>query len=265
MQRSRLAMFAGLACLAFCSFSGPRSRGGDDAPAQPGNEAREAIVRAARGYQLYLGPERRALEMQPEPVLRWPNAVRGTPEGATFVWTLDGRPEAIACIWQNGSLSNAFHSLADGKLIAQYGGRTVWHSEKPGLDLQQVPNSPPPADTAVKRLGQMKELARRFTCRLTEAKGEELRLMPRPLYRYKTDRPELFDGALFAFAQGTDPEVVLVLEARRGTDKSQWDYALTRRSMSALEAKLDGESVWSVPVSIGAADQPWFHGSVTGQ
>src|SRR5579863_6525238 len=194
MQRSRVATWAGLMCLVFCLSSVPRSQGDDDAPAQAASEARDAIVRAARGYQLSLGHEQRPLEMQPEPVLRWPNAVRGTPEGATFVWTLDGRPEAIACIWQNGSLSNAFHSLGDGKVIAQYGGRTVWHSEKPGLELKQVPKSPPPADSAIKRLSQMKDVARRFTCRLTEAKGEELRLLPRPLYRYKTDRPELFDG-----------------------------------------------------------------------
>jgi hypothetical protein len=32
--------------------------------------------------------------------------------------------------------------------------------------------------------------------------------------------------------------------------------------MLALEADLDGKRLWSVPQSIGAPDQPWFHGVV---
>ena len=233
----------------------------DEVQPPKGAEPEDSIVKAARGYKLFLGPERRPVEIQSEPVLRWPNAVRGTPDGATFIWVLDGRPEAIACIWRHGTLSNAFQSLSSTKLIAQYGGQTVWHPEQPGITFKEFPKAPLPADSAVKRLVQMKELARRFSCRLVDGK-EELRLMPRPLYRYKTDRPELFDGGLFTFAQGTDPEVILVLEAQRKNDESQWKYALTRRSMHPLEAKLDGESVWSVPLSIGAPDQPWFQGDV---
>jgi len=261
MSRRRRKRVSVLVCIAL-SFSGvPHARGEDKDRASADDESRDAIVRAARGYKLFLGPDRRPLEMQPEPVLRWPNAVRGTKEGATFVWTLDGRPEAIACIWEHGVLSNAFQSLASEKLVAQYGGQTVWHPDKPGLSLKAFETAPQPADSATKRLSQMKELARRFSCRLAAEKGEELRLMPRPLYRYKTDRPELFDGALFAYAQGTDPEVVLVLEARRSEKGSEWKYDLTRRSMIALEARLDGKPVWSVPISLGAADQPWFHGT----
>ncbi len=87
--------------------------------------------------------------------------------------------------------------------------------------------------------------------------------MPSPLFRYKTDRRDLVDGAVFAFVQGTDPEVVLVLEARRADAKVQWQYALTRRSMLALEAKLDGETIWSVKHGAGAPDEPWFQGGIT--
>src|SRR5579859_7664172 len=65
----------------------------DEPAAKAGDDAREVIVRAAAEYELFLGPDRRKLEMQKEPVLRWPNPTRETPEGATFVWTRDGRPE----------------------------------------------------------------------------------------------------------------------------------------------------------------------------
>jgi hypothetical protein len=108
----------------------------------------------------------------------------------------------------------------------------------------------------------MKDLARRFKCRLTELdrKFEELRFLPRPLYRYKTERKDLIDGALFAFVQGTDPEVILVLEAARRDGKSEWHYVLTRRTGMAVEADLDDKTIWSVPVSNGASDAAWFIG-----
>jgi hypothetical protein len=234
-------------------------------PVKPAGDDLREILGAAERYELFLGPDRRRLQFQREPVLRWPNPTRETPEGATFVWTLDGRPEAIACIWKHGVLSLAFHSLSTSKLIAQDGQQAVWHPKTAGITLESFADAPQPADSATKRLSQMKDLARRFHCRLAgdRANNEELRFLPRPLYRYKTDRKDLVDGALFAFVQGTDPEVILSLEAsRREGQPPEWHYALTRRSMLALEADFDGKPVWSVTQSIGSPDDPWFHGVV---
>jgi hypothetical protein len=234
-------------------------------PAKTSEDDLREILGAAERYELFLGPDRRRLQFQREPVLRWPNPTRETPEGATFVWTLDGRPEAIACIWKHQVLSLAFHSLSTSKLTAQDGDQTVWRPETSGISLESFADAPQPANSATKRLSQMKDLARRFHCRLAgdRANNEELRLLPSPLYRYKTDRKDLFDGALFAYVQGTDPEVILILEARRREGQPpDWQYSITRRSMLALEADFDGKRVWSVPQSIGAMDQPWFHGIV---
>lgn len=235
----------------------------EDAAKSAGDNLRE-IRGAAERYELFLGSDRRRLKFQREPVLTWPNPTRETPEGGTFIWTLDGRPEAIACIWKHGILSLAFHSLSTGKLTAQDGAETVWHCESPGISLATLADAPQPAESATRRLVQMKDLARRFQCRLADGdSSEELRLLPTPLYRYKTDREDLLDGGLFAFVQGTDPEVILILEARRREGKAaDWQYALTRRSMLGLEADLDGKLVWSVPRSVGAPSEPWFHGVV---
>ncbi|HEY3968402.1 MAG TPA: hypothetical protein VGM05_27890 [Planctomycetaceae bacterium] len=238
---------------------------GDEPPRETGNESREKLDRFVKGYQLFHGADRVPLEMQAEPVLRWPNSTRDTQEGATFVWTRNGRPEAIACVWENGGLwAHAFHSLSDSRLVARHKTQTFWQTEKPGLEFNRFPDAPEPADSAVQRLAQMKDLARRFKCRLADVnrKSEELRLLPRPLYRYKTERKDLGDGALFAFVQGTDPEVVLVLEAARHDGKSEWRYALTRRTGYAVEADLDGKPNWSVPGSNGGTGAPWFVGTL---
>jgi hypothetical protein len=236
---------------------------GDEPPAEAEDASRKTLERIVKGYELFLGAKGVPLEMESEPVLRWPNSTRDTHEGATFVWTLDGRPEAVACVWENGGFwAHAFHSLSESKLVAKYNRSTIWQTDKPGLEFTRFPEAPEPADSAAKRLVQMKELARRFRCALTEAakKSEELRFLPHPLYRYKTERKDLIDGGLFAYVQGTDPEVLLVLEAAVRDGKSEWRYVLTRRTGMAVEADLDGKSIWSVPVSNGASNAAWFVG-----
>jgi hypothetical protein len=238
--------------------------GAEDKPAKAEPDpSRETLDRIVKGFELFLGADAKPLEMQAEPVLRWPNSTRDTHEGATFVWSREGRPEAIACVWENGGFwAYAFHSLSDKKLVGRHNGQTFWQTEKPGIEFTTFPDAPEPADSAVKRLAQMKDLARRFKCRLSDIdrKTEELRFLPRPIVRYQTDRKDLIDGALFAWVQGTDPEVVLVLEAARRDGKSEWRYALTRRTGYAVEADLDGKPHWSVPGSGGASNASWVIG-----
>ncbi len=50
---------------------------------------------------------------------------------------------------------------------------------------------------------------------------------------------------MFAFAMGTDPEVILLLEAVERDDKVVWQYALARATGYAAEASLDDKVVWS--------------------
>lgn len=58
----------------------------------------------------------------------------------------------------------------------------------------------------------MRDLARRFHCRLVEQEKEDLRVLTQLLYVWDRNGYKLPDLALFAFVQGTDPEVILLLE-----------------------------------------------------
>jgi hypothetical protein len=94
-------------------------------------------------------------------------------------------------------------------------------------------------------------LANQFTATTTTEEGvtHDLRLLTKPIYRDSSaDAGALSDGALFVFVLGTDPEVVLRIEARpdkRG--EAQWHYALARMSYRALSAAHHGRAVWSAP------------------
>jgi hypothetical protein len=75
-------------------------------------------------------------------------------------------------------------------------------------------------------------------------------LLTQPLYRYegldpgKLDRGVL-DGAIFSFAVGTDPEVLLVLEARQLKDGARWEFAIARFHYVEMKAKYKDREVFS--------------------
>ncbi len=70
--------------------------------------------------------------------------------------------------------------------------------------------------------------------------------MSQPIYRYP-DTADLLDGALFAFAHSTDPSVLMLFEARRGTSGHRWHYAIARMSSYALEVRRKDQHVWKAP------------------
>jgi hypothetical protein len=95
----------------------------------------------------------------------------------------------------------------------------------------------------------MRSLAREFTAHSVDFQKErwELRLLTQPLYRYEKPSGETVDGSLFAFvtSAGTDPEIVLVLEARTVNDDTAWHYRALRFSDSNLYVRHNGKDVWS--------------------
>ena len=196
--------------------------------------------------------------MKPQPVLRWLNPTRGQKGEPTLVlWTDAGRPAALASVYPWGTiLTYECVSLARGEgLIAKEGGLTVWAPSVPGVTFHDIPDSPTPAGTAAARLLQAKALAERFKAAIVTADGdresrEELRLLPKPIYRYELDlakaaHPDLIDGAVFAFVQGTDPEAVLLVEAVRQGGGIGWQYAFGRATGYDVEARLGSMVIWS--------------------
>ena len=97
----------------------------------------------------------------------------------------------------------------------------------------------------------MRALTNEFTARSEDKKGQrwELRLLPQPLYRYQSTDPEVLDGAVFSFvtSAGTDPEILLIIEARRKPEAAghSWQYALARFSDVNLWVRHKGVEVFT--------------------
>lgn len=209
--------------------------------------------------------DRRELRMVPEPLLRWTNDVSGLQDGTLFLWTeKSGRPAAAAQVFLTADniWLHEFQSLYEGPFTAQRDDKPVWEPSRAGLSFKKLEGAPAPGSTAVKRLAQMRTLAGRFTAN-DEFEGKsrwELRMLAKPLLRYADEKAELLDGAMFVLAHGTDPEVFIVLEARKVDGVYAWHYALAPMTGYALKAQLDGKEIWEVQWRKGPfkASEPFF-------
>src|SRR5207253_1997636 len=126
---------------------------------------------------------------------------------------------------------------------------------------KELPDAAPPAATPTARLVQLRRLAQEFGGHSIDRDGKrwELRLLPAPLYRYPAAKTGVIDGALFALmsSAGTDPEVLLLIEAREEKDKVRWEYACGRFSDWELRVQRKEKEVYaSIP---DEKTNPFFH------
>jgi hypothetical protein len=202
------------------------------------------------------GDRERGLVLEAKPVLRWTNPGVGRVYGDVYIWTRNGRPEAVMSFykaWQpKYDFTSEMHSLSLTEISAERDGVLLWQPHKAGITLNAVPEAAKPAESPTRRLQQMRELAGRFSARLVdkrinlEGERQELRLLTQPLYRYRSTDPELLDGALFGIVMGTDPEVFLLLEARQSGDARTWQYGLARMNIDPIAVSYMDKEVWRV-------------------
>lgn len=200
--------------------------------------------------------------LHPQPVLRWSNPVAGIRDGLVVMWTDGARPVALAQVFptKDNLWIHEFQSLAPGPFVMRDGPRVVWEPRQAGETFHALADVPPPADSAAKRLMQMRTIARAFTAfddfRIlpsdTKTTRYELRLMANPVYRYEIPSSRVLDGAVFPFVLGTDPEVFVVVEAREKSDGSRvWEYLIAPLTCWGLEVKHKDKTVWTMEERYG--------------
>ncbi len=232
----------------------------------------------AAQYEIFPGGDRgSALTLQTTPIFRWASPTIGNEfNGVIFVWTHDGRPEVVGSIWSHHreqrpgkrTLCHTFHSLSLGPLQAERNGEPWWSPTQGGIDPRPVPGAPVPAESARLRLTQMRSLAHEFTVTqlmdAAETVEEELRLLPQPIYRYEAAAEGSRDGAIFAFLNNWDPEVLLVVESRETPDGPRWHYAPVRFCYLSARVKHKDREVWSYQKGGPMTDRKHYYLSIHG-
>jgi hypothetical protein len=219
-------------------------------------KALELCRKGAKEYRLCLeDAQRTELELKSDPVLRWSNPAVGSIHSGIFIWTHEGRPAAVASVfkWFHPRMEMAFevHSLSTTRLVGMLGTKEVWKSSRPGVEYKSIPGAAVPAGSAAARLVQMRTMSSDFVVEKTDRDDDSkqrMRLLTQPVYRYSSKSVQVTDGAMFAFVQGTDPEVLLLLEAQELQSGPVWKFALARMNSTAFNVTYKDEQAWAVEV-----------------
>lgn len=227
----------------------------DEAPATIKERLQALHLQEAKQWRMLVGPGRReAAELEATPIYEWTNPTRdGGQTGEVYVWVERGRPVVVGSLfsypWEGRRrICEEFHSLSEDLSPQRASGEEQWRPQAP-VTLFRLPDAAAPDASAPRRLSQMRRLAREFAAHSVDRREErwQLRLLTQPLFRYQPDAGDVVDGALFAFVTtaGTDPEIMLALEARREGERLAWRYRLLRFSDSSLYVERGGKQVWT--------------------
>jgi hypothetical protein len=221
-----------------------------------------------------------ALTFSAKPLLRYSDPTRGIKEAASketattvlldaSVWRLgtQGRPTALVTIEiyqapdKSRLLSFEFLSLSETKYSLKHKTQRIrWQPAGSGLKMVDLPDAPRPASTAAARLTQMRQQVRRFAAReRLNDESIECRLLTQPIDRYQSEAEKIVDGSIFAFANGTNPEVGILFE----TDGERWRYGILRLSSAEMSITLDGRQVGGYDKfdARGRTDGPYHNGA----
>lgn len=206
----------------------------------------------------FVSPANRPFEQHPEPILRWSNPTAGSVFGDVYVWTDRGRPAVIAGAyrWFSPDWGDTLElcSVAMEPVTGTRGGKEFWRPEKPGIQIQTLMDLDPPGKVAGVRLTQMRRIVEDFVAELTDTRGSDgverrLRPLSRPIFRYPaaTAQSTYVDGAMFAFVEGTDPEILLLIEAVEIEDRPVWQFGIARMNRDELRVTYRNNVVWTAP------------------
>jgi hypothetical protein len=206
---------------------------------------------AAQHILTSAGDRKQQFKFHESAVIRFSNPVAGSKDGAVYVWTDNGRPQAAVKLytWDNVHYTQEWLSLSESAFTAQRSGREIWNPSEPGIAFRELPDAAKPAETAAERLRQMKTLSAKFSSTYTakhlDAKPFELRLLTQPLFRYETTDDSRADGAMFTFVQSTAPIGLLLIESRKTKEGYGWHYAFASMVTGPVTARYSEKEVFS--------------------
>ncbi|RCS40581.1 hypothetical protein DTL42_24735 [Bremerella cremea] len=252
-----------LFCVLLFSVTGYTQAWCQDAPSSPSAKETKSPTSTVFGDLVEIGSEiqitpegGKPLEFDKQPLVIWSNPTRpAAPHGCIFIWNAAGRPQAVGSVFtfvirNEVRLKHQLHSLSSEPLEATFREQTVWKPTQPGVTWINLPAEISPHDNPRLRLTQMRGIARQYQARLEKPDGSktQLELKPTPLYRYQSQNAKVVDGAIFSFANGTDPDVLMLLEAYEDdTQKVRWRYAFARFHYWRLVVENnEGAVVWEV-------------------
>ena len=220
------------------------------------NEMRSLMMRTR--VELAGGNEANSVEpvvaqLVDQPLIRFVDEEHKTGDSTFWIWTHDGRPVAAQKLEVNrktgGNWTYCFASLSEQRIQVTWPNVGENYLTEQGIAFEPISEAPAPRSLKTLRAQQMRALARQFSAYESQGaqhkKLRDLRLMARPIYEFEAADAGVVQGAIFAFASGTNPSVLLMIELREADDGSQtWVSAPIRMTSSGVVLQRTEEVVF---------------------
>jgi hypothetical protein len=215
---------------------------------------KRSLQRLAQRFEVSVAEDdsQTPLQMERTPAMFYIDPTREGADSGLWIWLRDHRPAAVlsVSIWPPDTPARRRFEAAS---LVNEPVTVALADDRRTLDEQttthrRLPTDLKPSLNPRLRLAQFKRLAKRFEATEDEVRGgpTKLRLLPVPIYQHV---PEVSPSraVVFAFAHGTNPEVILALEANESDSLGGWKYSLAAMAFARLTVSLDGEQVWTQP------------------
>lgn len=260
-------------CLALMLAAVPVMVYGQEADKPTTDNDGESILAKAKDhmgrFEMRMARGEEEIKLYPRPVLTYGDSARANKNGTLWAFGVSGRPLAILELYQGiGADTRWVHAVSltgRSTITMKTPLAAAWTPAAIQIEPAAFDDAPAPLDREQRRISQLKELARRFTAHEfwdPENSRFELRLLAQPVHRYKDPQAGIHDGAVFILAHGTNPEVILLIEAiGPKPEAARWHYSLARLGSAELHVELDGKEVWKqgrTPGVVGLATDPYW-------
>ena len=208
------------------------------------------LVDRLNTYRIHRDNDNRLAELKRSPLMRWFNPISGA-RGGVFLWTIDNVPVVIMKCHVNDRKKHCVESgvmVANGSRMTR-NQQTLWNPARSALVEFEVDDLPP-SESTVRRLIQMRRIAASINVKDDWGESEEpykLRPLTSPIYRYSSPTGGVVDGAIFAYAQGSNPEAIVIIESVQRNDKLLWRCGFARLTGYRLTAHREGMVIYDVP------------------
>lgn len=212
--------------------------------AQDEESEKEASLQVMKGIlekttlEILADDETRKAKLVGNPVFRYSDLPRNIHDSTLWIWRdgNGGRPVALQKIEDNNHTrwTYCFASMCEDRVRVIWPNTPQYKSTESGVSFSLVPDAPKPrtGKTAVKT--QLRGIARQFSIKLYSGPKHRFigpaRFLPRPIVEYEDKKHNVIAGAVFGYATGTNPDVLVMVELHTTaqSNRPQWHYAVQR-------------------------------------
>jgi hypothetical protein len=224
---------------------------------------REELLQAMRGLaqeaKVKLVTGEQQAELVTNPVFRYDDQPRRFIDATIWAWTHEGRPVAFQKIealdpgpataiptWQY-----CFASMSTDRLAVEWTPNRRFRSTEPGIVFRPLADSPPVVEGNTQRKRQAREIMRKFSASIfidpKDVSDQQMRFLTTPLFEYADPQTKVFRGAVFGFStNGTNPDLLVLLEARGDKARSIWHAGPARMTSGAVTLRYQESEIWKV-------------------